>query len=683
VVGGVGANVIISGVTIRNGNGDPVLGHGGGIHVGNTAIGTSVTLDNVIVTACTATGANAGASGIDNSGTLIMNTVAVKNNDGPGGGVNNGAAGVLTWTNGEASGNFNSDIANAGGGGVQNNGTITLTNITISNNSSSGQGAGIDSIGTVAAQNVTVSNNTSTAAVNAIGGVRNNGVLTVTVRNTIISGNAPANCGGTITSQGNNLDSANSCLFAGLGDLINTDPLLVALANNGGALQTRALQPTSPAIDAGSATVCPPTDARGIVRPVDGNPLPPAVTAICDIGAFEFRPRKITAAPASPLNFGTVTTTTSDQVVTITNGGDGPLLMGTIAVADALAAPFTIPVNTCTPNLTLARAASCALTVRFTPVAVAAASDTFSIPSDDPLTPIMTFSVSGAGSATLVPNITITDSAAPANDQLVNFGSIAVGTTSDATITITGGGSTAVVIGTIAGNDPLAAPFSITSNTCSGQAIAPAQTCTLTVRFAPTTNAASSDTFDVPNNDPDTPTITITLTGSGLSATGNNPPSVPVLTSPANGATVPGTSVSLVWQRSTDVDGDAVTYHVTNCANAAFTGCTPVDVASAAPSALLFAGLGSFGAGIILVGFVAGSGLKRSRKTMLLMIALLLMGALFMSCSKSSDDGPPAPVETQFTVSGLAPGTPYFWKVVADDGKGGTSTSVTWSYTTQ
>jgi len=68
---------------------------------------------------------------------------------------------------------------------------------------------------------------------------------------------------------------------------------------------------------------------------------------------------------------------------------------------------------------------------------------------------------------------------------------------------------------------------------------------------------------------------------------------------------------------------------------------------------------------------------------MLLMIALLLMGALFMSCSKSSDDGPPAPVETQFTVSGLAPGTPYFWKVVADDGKGGTSTSETRSYTTQ
>jgi len=411
--------------------------------------------------------------------------------------------------------------------------------------------------------------------------------------------------------------------------------------------------------------------------------LPPAVTAICDIGAFEFRPRKITATPASPFNFGTVTLTTADQIVTIANGGDAPLLMGTIAVADALAAPFTIPVSTCTPNLTLAPAASCAVTVRFTPVSVAAASDTFSIPSDDPLTSIMTFSVSGAGSATLVPNITVTDSAAPANDQLVNFGSIAVGTTSDATITITGGGSTAVVIGTIAGNDPLAAPFSITGNTCSGQAIAPAQTCTLTVRFAPTTNAASSDTFDVPNNDPDTPTITITLTGSGLSATGNNPPSVPVLTSPANGATVPGTSVSLVWQRSTDVDGDAVTYHVTNCANAAFTGCTPVDVASAAPSALLFAGLGSFGAGIILVGFVAGSGLKRSRKTMLLMIALLLMGALFMSCSKSSDDGPPAPVETQFTVSGLAPGTPYFWKVVADDGKGGTSTSVTWSYTTQ
>jgi hypothetical protein len=363
-----------------------------------------------------------------------------------------------------------------------------------------------------------------------------------------------------------------------------------------------------------------------------------------------------------------------DQVVTIANGGDGPLLLGTITATD-LAAPFTLPITTCTPNLTLARAASCALTVRFAPISNVLASDVLNLPSNDPLTPNVAFSVTGTGTAVLVPNITV----APLT---VNFGNVTAGATADASITIvsTGTTSASVVIGTIGAADPLAAPFTIV-NTCSGQTIVTGATCTLLVRFSPTANAVSSDTFDIPNNDPDTPTITVTLTGSGLSASGNHAPSIPVLTSPTNGTIVPGSSVTLVWQKSTDADGDAVTYHVTNCVSATFLGCTPVDVASA--STLLFAGLGSFGAGIILVGFVAGNGLKRSRKMMFLMIALLLTGTLFMACGKSGGGGAPAPAVSQVTVTGLTPGTQYFWKVVADDGKGGTSTSLTGNYTTQ
>src|SRR6185369_13466198 len=180
-----------------------------------------------------------------------------------------------------------------------------------------------------------------------IGGVRNNAGISISVRNTIISGNLPANCGGTITSQGNNIDNGNTCAFAGPGDLPNTDPLLGALALNGGALQTIALPAGSPAIDKGSATVCPATDARGIPRPVDGN-IPPDTVATCDIGAFEFRPQKMTVTLAPPFDFGAVTTgTTADHTVTLGNAGDGALAIGTIAVADPLAAPFSIPVDTC------------------------------------------------------------------------------------------------------------------------------------------------------------------------------------------------------------------------------------------------------------------------------------------------------------------------------------------------
>jgi len=700
--GGQGANATISGVTIRNGNGDPVRGLGGGINV-NT--GTTLTLKNSVVTGCKAFGAAAGASGIDNSGTLHMDTVAVTNNDGPGGGVNNGAAGVLDWIHGEVSGNKNTDV-NAGGGGIQNNGTITLTNITISGNNSSGQGAGIDARGTVTLLNATISNNISSAGVAAVGGIRNNAAVSITARNTILSGNSVNNCGGTITSQGNNLDSANSCAFAGPGDLINTDPKLATLLDVNGsvlqpALNTRALLPGSPAIDAGSATVCPAFDARGISRPVDGNPTPPAVTAICDMGAYEFRPQKITATPALSFDFGSVLTgSILDTQVTLTNIGDGALIIGTLAVTDPLLAPFSIPaapLDLCSGK-SLPLAGTCTFTARFAPTAVGAATDIFDIPSNDPILPAISFALSGTGSAVPVPGISVTDTIAPLNDNTVPFGGVTAGSSADATITVTNTGTANLVIGTIASANPLALPFSILNDTCSGKTVAPAATCTLTVHFAPTLNGPFSDTFDIPSTGLPTETVNVSGTG-GTATTGtgtvNSPPPNPVLFTPANGQTGVPTTMTFTWKKSVDPNGDAVTYHVIYSTDPSFATSQTVDVAAAKAAGLLFAGLGSMGGGIILFGFVSGSGMKRSRKLLIVIPVLLLMGTLFTACggggggTPSTTTPPGAPPGTtaadvaSTTVTGLAANTTYFWKVVADDGKGLLSTSETFSFKTQ
>src|SRR5262249_18562502 len=58
----------------------------------------------------------------------------------------------------------------------------------------------------------------------------------------------------------------------------STDPLLSALADNGGATKTCALLPGSPAIDAGNNTASPMTDQRGFFR----------YGTSSDIGAYEF-----------------------------------------------------------------------------------------------------------------------------------------------------------------------------------------------------------------------------------------------------------------------------------------------------------------------------------------------------------------------------------------------------------
>ncbi len=114
-------------------------------------------------------------------------------------------------------------------------------------------------------------------------GLANGGGNSVTVKNTLVANSGSANCTGTITSLGHNLDSANTCAFAAAGDLPNTDPLVGPLANNGGPTLTHALLRGSPAINAGANDGCPTTDQRGVRRPQRG---------VCDIGAYEF--------PASP-----------------------------------------------------------------------------------------------------------------------------------------------------------------------------------------------------------------------------------------------------------------------------------------------------------------------------------------------------------------------------------------------
>jgi hypothetical protein len=93
--------------------------------------------------------------------------------------------------------------------------------------------------------------------------------------------------GGQVHSLGHNLFSDAPALPLDPTDLINTDPLLGPLADNGGPTLTMALTPASPGIDAGSCT-----DASGSPVGADqrGIPRPQPSGGRCDIGAFEYVP---------------------------------------------------------------------------------------------------------------------------------------------------------------------------------------------------------------------------------------------------------------------------------------------------------------------------------------------------------------------------------------------------------
>jgi predicted outer membrane repeat protein len=183
----------------------------------------------------------------------------------------------------------------AQGGGIWSYGTLRIENSTIANNTSGArsQGAGIYNDGVLILDNSTVVGN-SAGESSLGGGMFNEDAdgASVNVANTLIARNAAPlgpDVSGTFVSRGFNLiGNTGGNTGAAASDLINIDPLLGPLQNNGGSSATMALLPHSPAIDHGdpafvSSAFSPPmaTDQRGATR-VDAGRL--------DIGAYEAEP---------------------------------------------------------------------------------------------------------------------------------------------------------------------------------------------------------------------------------------------------------------------------------------------------------------------------------------------------------------------------------------------------------
>ncbi len=383
--------------------------------------------------------------------------------------------------------------------------------------------------------------------------------------------------------------------------------------------------------------------------------------------------------------FGTVSAGGSAaQTVTITNSGNAALVIGTVGSADPLAAPFSITNDTCS-NQTVAPAASCTLTISFAPAAAGTFTDSFNIPSNDTAKPSVTVNVSGTGSTTAaLGKITVTDSVSPANDLQIPFGTVSSGRSVNQTVTVANTGSGDLVIGAVASANPLAAPFSIANDTCSGKTLAGGSSCTLTVTFAPTAIGTYSDSFDIPSNDPDQPSITLQVNGFGVSSNSNNPPGKPRLRHPADYEKDLETSLDMEWDGVTDPDGDHVSYELRISTDSQFH--SPVIVAHTdghavgETSGTLFAGTGF---GFIFFGVVF-AGTARGRKVLLVLGAVVILaGSTLVGCSVGKVSTSTTGGTVSQHVAGLQNTTTYYWKVVASDGNGGVTESDVSTFTTK
>jgi len=161
---------------------------------------------------------------------------------------------------------------------------IILENATISGNRAQ-FGGGMVIRGNLSLNHVTLAAN---QAQNEGGGIhlmhRYSPRLEVT--NSILAGNTSGvsgaeNCFPPSLGRGSHsIEDRDTCGFSSTSALVNTDPLLEPLGENGGPTLTHTLGPGSPAVDTAIGKSCPARDQRGVHRPQGES---------CDIGAVEQR----------------------------------------------------------------------------------------------------------------------------------------------------------------------------------------------------------------------------------------------------------------------------------------------------------------------------------------------------------------------------------------------------------
>jgi uncharacterized repeat protein (TIGR01451 family) len=100
----------------------------------------------------------------------------------------------------------------------------------------------------------------------------------------------------------------------------------------------------------------------------------------------------------------------------------------------------------------------------------------------------------------------------------ISYGDVPLGASSHQVVSIASVGTDDLTIGmvTLGGTD--SAEFSLNQDGCSSQTLAPEDTCSLRVVFAPASEGDKQATLSIPSNDPDSPTTTIPVSGTGVAA---------------------------------------------------------------------------------------------------------------------------------------------------------------------
>jgi len=270
-------------------------GGGGLLNAGFASVSNSLFLENHAVASH---GYGGGIQGIQGSDTFIDGCSFENNSAEDSGGGLGARYAEITIENST----FYENYAQKDGGAINNDrSSIAITNSTISGNNVDNDGGGIWAYsGSTYLDNVTLDGNSAVGDGNDVFREYGN----ILSRNSIFASRLEGESCATaysfdervIRSHGYNLSADDSCTLDQSTDVVNVNPLLKDLADNGSLTLTHALSWASPAVDAGS---CLDHSGDTITRDQRGESRP--VWQGCDIGAYEFADLGISKSVDDPM----------------------------------------------------------------------------------------------------------------------------------------------------------------------------------------------------------------------------------------------------------------------------------------------------------------------------------------------------------------------------------------------
>ena len=224
---------------------------------------------------------------------------------------------------------------------------------------------------------------------------------------------------------------------------------------------------------------------------------------VVSAGGTKSDPTPQAAIQVTPIsfNFGSLAVgKKTSQSATVTNTGSEAI---TVTAAAVSGSQFSI--SGPTMPLSIATGQSSTFQVWFDPSATGSASGTLTIQTSNGVS---------SGQLPLAGIATASPQQISFSSTSLNLGSTTVGSTTNGSLSITNSGGANLIISLISMSP---GPFGVSGITTPGT-IAPGGSATMNVSFTPTTAGNDSGSITITSNDPNTPTATVALSGTGTSS---------------------------------------------------------------------------------------------------------------------------------------------------------------------